>query len=261
MKNVLALLLVAALSAGVTVFVARLTSHPPETPALAQAMSGDERQNVADVAALSKRFGPNRNSQYFEEWIVRDYFGDKRDGIFVDIGANHFKNGSNTYYLESALNWSGLAVDPQADFAAGYASNRPRTRFFAMFVSDKTNETARVSIVGGNPDQATAFPRKPVGNETVKEFDAPTITLTDLLDQAKLAHVDFLSIDVELAEPDVLRGFDIERFKPSLVCIEGHKDVRQQVLEYFAKHGYVLVGKYLRVDIHNLYFERMKSMN
>ena len=82
----------------------------------------------------------------------------------------------------------------------------------------------------------------------------PTIRLTDLLDKAGVTHIELLSVDVELAEPKVLAGFDIRRFKPSLVCIEAQPEVRQFILDYFASNGYVLVGRYLRADLQNLYF-------
>ena len=82
----------------------------------------------------------------------------------------------------------------------------------------------------------------------------PAIRLTDLLDRAGVSTFDFLSVDVELAEPKVLAGFDIDRFRPALVCIEAHPQVRQQILDYFAAHGYVLMGRYLRADLQNLYF-------
>ena len=87
-----------------------------------------------------------------------------------------------------------------------------------------------------------------------KETEVPTTTLTAVLDQAGINRVDFLSMDIELAEPKALAGFDIARFRPELVCIESHFEVRQQILEYFASHNYVVVAKYLRVDPHNLYF-------
>ena len=61
-------------------------------------------------------------------------------------------------------------------------------------------------------------------------------------------------MDIELHEPQALKGFDIERFRPALVCIEGLLPVRQQILDYFAGHGYVLLGRYLRADLQNLYF-------
>ena len=85
--------------------------------------------------------------------------------------------------------------------------------------------------------------------------DVPTTTLNTVLDQAGLKRIDFLSMDIELAEPKALAGFDIDRFQPALVCIEAHAEVRQQILDYFAAHGYAVVGKYLRVDPYNLYFE------
>lgn len=66
--------------------------------------------------------------------------------------------------------------------------------------------------------------------------------------------MDFLSIDIELAEPAALRGLDVERYRPRLVCIEAHPQGRQQLLDYFAAHGFVVVGKYLRADTANLYF-------
>lgn len=61
-------------------------------------------------------------------------------------------------------------------------------------------------------------------------------------------------MDIELAEPKALAGFDIERFRPELVCIEAHPEIRQQLLNYFHKHHYVVVGKYLRADPQNLWF-------
>jgi hypothetical protein len=93
-----------------------------------------------------------------------------------------------------------------------------------------------------------------VGPE-IQETVVRTITLSDLLDATGLTHIDFLSIDVELSEPKVLAGFDIDRFRPALVCIEAHPQVRQQILDYFARHRYVVVGRYLRIDTDNLYFQ------
>jgi FkbM family methyltransferase len=94
----------------------------------------------------------------------------------------------------------------------------------------------------------------PEGSEAVTQLSAPTITLTDLLDRLQIPRIDFLSVDVEGAEPQVLAGLDVTRFRPSLVCIEAHADVRQRVLDYFAGRSYVVVGRYLRVDSLNLYF-------
>ena len=61
-------------------------------------------------------------------------------------------------------------------------------------------------------------------------------------------------MDIELHEPQALAGFDLKRFRPQLVCIEAHPEVRQAILDYFTVGGYVVVGKYLRADPQNLWF-------
>ena len=93
----------------------------------------------------------------------------------------------------------------------------------------------------------------------VTSVAVPTIRLDDLLDRLGIHEFDFLSMDIELAEPSALAGFSIDRFRPTLVCIEAHLPTRQAVLDYFAQHNYVLLGKYLRADGWNLYFTPARS--
>jgi FkbM family methyltransferase len=205
-----------------------------------------------------KKYGPRRSSQFFEEWIIRDYFQDKRGGVFLDVGANHYRNGSTTYFLETGLGWSGIAVDALEEFAADYARHRPRTRYVALFASDVADSTVEFFVAKENPLVSSSnreFTVRQGAPGTARVV--PTTTLNAVLDQAGLKRVDFLSMDIELAEPKALAGFDIDRFQPELVCIEGHLEVRQQILDYFAAHRYTLIGKYLRADPHNLYFRRL----
>jgi FkbM family methyltransferase len=189
-----------------------------------------------------------------EEWIARDFFNDQRGGVFVDVGAADYREKSNTYTLETALGWSGVAVDAQAQYADGYRTHRPRTKFVAAFVSDRVGSVA-FNIPAGNPGVASADPIYVAGVDTIARTEQiPTVTLTAILDAAGVTRIDYLSMDIEREEPKALAGFDIARFKPRLVCIEGHVPVRQQILDYFAAHGYVVVGKYWNVDGMNLYF-------
>src|SRR5579872_4302470 len=84
---------------------------------------------LPEGAELARRYGPTRNSEHEEEWIIRDFFQDQREGTFVDVGANDYRLASNTYFLETALGWSGLAIEPQRQFADGYAKYRPHAKF------------------------------------------------------------------------------------------------------------------------------------
>lgn len=61
--------------------------------------SGRPSSQQAERAALAEKYGPSHYSQFEEEWAVRDYFGDKPKGFFVDVGANDYRHFSNTYYL------------------------------------------------------------------------------------------------------------------------------------------------------------------
>jgi FkbM family methyltransferase len=209
---------------------------------------------LGELEAFETKYGPGHFSMGLEEWFVRDYFQDKRDGVFLDVGANHYKDRNNTYYLESALGWSGIAVDALEEFAADYRTHRPRTRFVAMFASDVADTRVQFFVPDNNLVSSAnrEFVDKYDSDPSVREV--PTTTLTAVLDQAGVAKIDYMSMDIEMAEPKALAGFDIDRFKPELVCIEAHEQIRQHLIDYFARHGYVVVGKYLRVDPHNLYF-------
>jgi FkbM family methyltransferase len=207
-----------------------------------------------EFESLAEKYGPTRNSEHAEEWIVRDFFADRRGGVFVDVGANDYRRFSNTYYLETALGWSGLAVEPQTQFEADYRAHRPRTTFLPLFVSDISDGDAVLNVPENNlVASADAEFAKARGGEATA-LPVRTSKLDDILGRAGITRFDFLTMDIELAEPAALRGFSIERFQPALVCIEAHPEVRQQVLDYFASHGYVVVGRYLRADPENLWF-------
>lgn len=228
---------------------------------LALKQSSERLQTVArvvpepgdELAGLRAKYGPTHYSQGIEEWIIRDFFHDERGGVFVDVGANDPRVNSNTYYLETALAWSGVAIEPQRKFATAYRMLRPKTIFIPLFVSDVSNEQAMLYVpendllASGTREFAETF-------GAVTPTPTTTTTLDDVLDRLKIARVDFLSMDIELAEPQGLGGFSIGRFQPRLVGIEAHAPVRQQILEYFATRGYSLIGKYLRIDGENFWF-------
>lgn len=212
-------------------------------------------QSATELEYFETTYGPDHYSEREEEWLIRDYFQDRRGGIFVDVGANHYKLASKTYYLESHLGWSGLAIEPQQQFAEDYRTHRPQTKFLSFFVSDQSNELAKLYVTGRSSLVASSDKAFVEQFGTIAEVrDVPTITLTDLLEAEGITHIDFLSMDIELHEPKALAGFDIQRFRPSLVCIEGLLPVRQDILNYFARNGYVLLGKYMWADLENLYF-------
>ena len=219
-----------------------------------------EPQSAQEMEFFRATYGPDHGTEREEEWLIRDFFKGKRGGYFVDVGANHYELGNKTYYLERHQGWSGIAIEPQFEYAADYTVHRPRTKFFQLFVSDVSDKTADLYVVKDSPFVASS------DKEFVSQFGKPdevrkvaTVALNDLLDREGRQTVDFVSMDIELHEPQALKGFDIQRFRPSLVCIEALLPVRQQILDYFARNGYVAVGRFLWVDRENLYFTPLVS--
>ena len=208
-----------------------------------------------ELAPFQARFGPDKWSAGPEEWLIRDYFGDKRNGVFLDVGAGHYRDDSNTYYLEHRLGWTGIAVDAVDSWADGFRANRPGTRFHVFFVSDRSDVDATVYVNPLDRRLSSSTRSMPASRGPTFSRAVRTITLNDLLAAERVEAIDFMSMDIELSEPPALRGFDITTFRPSLVCIEAHADVRQAIVNYFAAADYRIVARYLRADRANLYFE------
>jgi FkbM family methyltransferase len=188
-----------------------------------------------------------------EELIIRDFLQDRRGGVFLDVGCAWPVRENNTCYLERHLGWSGIAVDALPEYAEAW-HKRPRSRFFNYLVTDHSGTTEsfyRASL----PDLSSYLPiSSKAPKAKFEEIRVPTITLTRLLDDNGIAKIDFMSMDIEEAEPLALAGFDIVRFKPELACVEAKAPNREKILAYFAAHGYERLERYLERDQVNYYF-------
>ncbi len=209
----------------------------------------------ADILTSGKKL----YSQHDEELIIRHFFDDQQGGVFLDVGCWDWKEGSTTLYLEEKLGWSGIGVDAQAEVRAGYETHRPRTKFMNYIVTDHSGAMEKLYVAGQissiNERHVEQFPGAQwYGPEPI---EVQAITLDALLSQNGVEHIDFLSMDIEGAEPKALAGFDIQKYKPRLVCIESSPEVREAILQYFTSHGYERIDAYLPYDAVNWYFRPM----
>jgi FkbM family methyltransferase len=191
-----------------------------------------------------------------EELIARHFFKDRRDGFYLDVGCWHPVQDSNTFYLEEHLGWTGIGVDALPEMERKWKRNRPRSTFANYIVTDHAGTREPFYRVKFTDISAVQKPKVDPGGNPVEseEIQVPTITLTKLLDDRGVTKVDYLSMDIEGHEMPALAGFDIERFKPDLVCIEAKIKNREPILKYFADHGYERIEKYLEHDQVNYYF-------
>ncbi len=194
-----------------------------------------------------------RWSQGYEELVIRDYFGDKKKGVFIDIGCAWPLKGSTSCFLECELGWTGLAVDALPDYHAGWKDKRKNSRFLNFAVSDCSLEevTFYRHDWTGVSSLASLQAAKFGGDEKLTPITVKQITLNEILSKNDIQKIDHLTLDIEGEELNALNGFDIQSYAPQLCCIETATD---QVAEYFNCHGYQLLDKYRKVDKINWYF-------
>ena len=197
-------------------------------------------------------------AQRFEDLYLARCFGDRNDGFYIDVGAGHpvFDNVSFAFYLRG---WSGITVEPNPDLARLNRTVRPRDRCHQVLVGAAPGEATfyRVREFHGL-STAVAGHAQSALSEFGKESEAillPVVTLAQLCEQHAPPAIDFLKIDVEGFERDVLLGADWQRFRPKLVVVEALAPYTlapawQEWEPFLARHGY----RYVWFDSLNRYY-------
>jgi FkbM family methyltransferase len=157
----------------------------------------------------------------FEEELKAQFFAPLRKGFFVEVGANEPHRGSQSWQFEQA-GWNGVLVEPQPDLAADLRRLR-RAHVVAAACSSPANAGSAMTLHVSGPHSSLKPELAVTGVVARKTIDVPIRTLDDILEEAKApAPIDFVSIDVEGHEVEVLSGFDLTRWQPRLVLIEDH---------------------------------------
>jgi FkbM family methyltransferase len=192
----------------------------------------------------------NRPNQSQDE-LVWEYFGRRKAGFFVEVGANHPTEGSQTWLLEQN-GWRGILVEPQERLFQQLTQHRPRCQVFraACSTPDKTGFAA-LHIPADSLNGFASLERNvdDFGIRYERTERVELATLDALLVRAGSPKVDFVSIDTEGTELDVLRGFDVPRHRPGLILIE---DKGQSLCKHrhLRARGYKLVK---RTELNNWY--------
>ena len=161
-------------------------------------------------------------AQNLEDYYLDLVFGDVSDGIYIDVGGGHpvADNVSFFFYLKG---WRGLVVEPQNTLAAAYAGVRPRDKVVSC-LAGRHDGTIDFHIVDGLHGLSSAVK---ANADSARQYGAGYRTearevkrLSRLIEEAGLDRIDFLKIDVEGAEPDVLGGLDLRRHRPKVILVE-----------------------------------------
>jgi FkbM family methyltransferase len=168
-----------------------------------------------------------------EQALVQKYF-EGVTGIFVDVGANDPVLNSQTYHLER-LGWSGILIEPIPACAARLRAERKAEVFEGACGAREEVMNLHMDGVYSSLVGAMAAPPDRTAQVRVRRLD-------DILHDAGFGHVDFVSIDVEGFELDVLRGFALEEWHPRLVLVEDHV-ASLSLHRHLAARGYRLVRR------------------
>lgn len=154
-------------------------------------------------------------------------------GTFLEAGGNDGFEQSNTYLLERFHGWRGVLVEPIPHLAAEARRNRPRSRVFeaALVPADHDGSAIAMrygglmsavsgSLISGVNDESFADQVSALGLEEAYDVEVPARTMSAVLDEAGIAELDLLSLDIEGFEVPAIAGLDLERHAPRWALVE-----------------------------------------
>ena len=182
-------------------------------------------------------------SQFGEDVMCNYLFADGFKGFYVDVGAFHPMTLSNTYALHRK-GWRGLCIDANPDLAGDFKRFRPEDVFIHSAVG-KGNGNIEMAIFEAGEFNCTADQMDKVPERlrrNARRIKVPIHSLAAILSQNNVRSVDFLSVDCEGNDLNVLQSNDWSRWKPKVVCVEDHALNWQQseIVAFLESHGYAL---------------------
>ena len=197
-----------------------------------------------------------------EDMMLRHLLGsDKMNGFYVDVGAFHPTRGSNTYFFY--LNgWRGVNVEARPGSKTLFDKIRPRDINLEIGVSRGRGEMTYHFIAEDSPMNSFSpeFLKEIQMLEHVqREISIPTLPLAEILDRhlPQRQAIDFMNVDVEGHDLEVLESNDWKRFRPKVIVVEDEAlDPRESAIVNTMKmHGYELCAQNVIIlDKINEYF-------
>jgi FkbM family methyltransferase len=190
-----------------------------------------------------------RLEDLIEKELIWEFFGRKNAGIFVEVGANDPHAGSQTWLLEQN-GWRGVLVEPQAALCEKLRSARKNSQVFQVACSSPERQGEAVFHIGQDDEHSTLETQIATDGARFVATDRVKVTTLDkVLAEAGVQSIDFLSLDVEGHEIEVMRGFDFAKYRPALILIEDNAKTLTKH-RFLVQHGYKLAK---RTSLNNWY--------
>ncbi len=184
-------------------------------------------------------------SQYNEDLMIDVILKCKKNGFYVDIGANHPENLSNTKRFYDR-GWTGINIEPNPRLIEHFKRERSRDINLNIGI-DKENGVLPFYVMSS--DAGSSFDKqvavdggKPYGSTIVEVLDIPVLPLEKVFEEhLNGREIDFMSIDTEGFDMRVLMSNDWKRFRPVLILIETAFAGKKEMHDYLGENNYLLV--------------------
>ena len=185
----------------------------------------------------------NSHAQLKQDLFVLHELGFKRNGFFVEFGATNGLDWSNTYLLEKEYGWNGVLAEPARYWHAALRKNRNcEIETDCVWVDSDValtfNETDNREL--STIDEFSNSDGHTEARKIGQKYTVNSISLTDLLDKYDAPEVvDYLSIDTEGSEYEILAGFNFSKYSFNVITCEHNNTAnRLKVLKLLKKNGY-----------------------
>lgn len=192
-----------------------------------------------------------------QDRFVHELLDLKKNGVFVDIGANDGVTISNTAYLEFEHDWTGVAVEPIPSVFQKLQSNR-ECQVINACITPKSGLQKFLEMVGGadmlstlavNNNGLTARRlRKNAKRQGARivEYEVECLTFSSVMEDCGIREIDFLSVDTEGGELEILQSIDFAKNPVKVISVENNF-YTLEIREFLEKQGFLHLGTF-KVD-------------
>jgi len=181
--------------------------------------------------------------QFFQDLIVFLFLQKKKEGFYIDIGANDGISGSNTYIFEQ-IGWKGICIEPNPDMYKKLKNIR-KCDCYNVALSSETNDNveffkATADGLSGLNDKMEESHRKWAKEYgKIEIIKVKTVVFDKIMENyPNVKHIDFMSLDVEGYEISILESINFKKYTFGILTIE--KNNPEKIKDIMEKNGYKL---------------------
>lgn len=184
-----------------------------------------------------------------DKYVLDNVFANKKKGYFIELGGADGVIHSNTYYMEKELDWNGICIEPNPKYHEDLKKNRNCHKEFCPVYSSSGKEV-EFSVVNCGELSGISNHMGRIGDYKVtNKIMLKTKTLTEILDKYNAPrYIDYLSLDVEGAELEVLKGLDFNKYTIGYICLEHNFRPYRNKIKNFLKNKKYIFSRWNRFD-------------